>query len=161
MIDIQVDSLDFTEFHIKDKNGSTESFDIRDELRITEETIKEDLMNQSAKYAYWSSILERARAYQESEERKLDQVSSSLNLSVRQQFEQQGKKPTKDMVDSAITLDSNYQQQAKKVDNWSYKVRQLQYIVKAFEQRMNAMIQINADLRKTNAHGGITNPFAH
>lgn len=160
-MEIHIDSLDFTNFTIKDKNGNSQEFDITDELRVTEYTIKEDFMQQSSKYAWWASILEKVRAYAEVEQRNLETVGARLNLQIRNQYEQQSKKPTKDQVESAVYLNEDYQKQAQIVESWNYKVKQLQYIVKAFEQRKEMLISIGAELRQTNKNGGITNPFSH
>ncbi|QVD58107.1 hypothetical protein BT3_146 [Staphylococcus phage BT3] len=158
---IHIDSLDFTNFTIKDRNGNSQEFDITDELKITEYTIQEDFMQQSAKYAFWASILEKVRAYSEMEQRNLETIGSKLNLTIRQEYEQQGKKPTKDMIESSVYIHDSYQQQLKVVEAWNYKVKQLQYVVKAFETRRDMMIQLGAELRQTNKNGGITNPFSH
>ncbi|WRW34676.1 hypothetical protein CF5_0142 [Staphylococcus phage CF5] len=160
-MEIKIDSLDFNELTLKDKNGNVQTFNIHDELKLSEYTIQEEMYSQSAKYSWWSSLLERVRVYEEAEERKLEQLGAQLNQSVRNQFTQQKIKPTKDMIESAILTDSNYQQQQDIVAGWNYKVRQLHYIVKAFEQRMGMLTQISADLRQTNKNGGITNPFSH
>lgn len=160
-MDIQLDSLDFDKFTIKDKNGNNVTISIRDELVINETNIQQEFLNQSGKYAYWANLLEIIRHHSETENIKLETLGSQLNLQVRQQYKQAGEKPTKDMVESAIYTDPSYQTQLKEVKKWEYRTKQFQYIVKAFEQRSLMLTQYGADLRKTNAHVGSSNPYSY
>lgn len=160
-MEIHVDSLDFNDLTIIDMNGEAHTFNIHDELRLSEYTIQQEMYSQSAKYSYWASLLERVRVYAEAEQRKLEQIGARVNKEVRTRYEQQKKKPTKDVIESDILLDEEYQQQQYIVEQRNYQVKQLQYIVKAFEQRSSMLIQISAELRQTNKNGGITNPFSH
>jgi len=160
-MEIHVDSLDFNDLTIIDMNGEAHTFNIHDELKLSEYTIQQEMYSQSAKYSYWASLLERVRVYAESEQRKLEQIGARVNKEVRNRYEQEKKKPTKDVIESDIILDEEYQQQQYIVEQRNYQVKQLQYIVKAFEQRSSMLIQISAELRQTNKNGGITNPFSH
>lgn len=160
-MEIYVDSLDFDTFTIIDKNGNRENINISDELMIDENNINEEFMKQSGKYAYWASLLEIVRRYYEAEQRKLETIGSQLNLTVRQAYKQKGEKPTKDMIEADVFINQNYQNQLNIVEDWSYKTKQLNYIVKAFEQRVNALTHLGAEQRKTNKNGGITNPLQY
>lgn len=160
-MEIHVDSLDFNDLTIIDMNGEAHTFNIHDELKLSEYTIQQEMYSQSAKYSYWASLLERVRVYAEAEQRKLEQIGAKVNKEVRTRYEQEKKKPTKDVIESDILLDEEYQQQQYIVEQRNYQVKQLQYIVKAFEQRSSMLIQISAELRQTNKNGGITNPFSH
>lgn len=160
-MEIHVDSLDFNDLTIIDMNGEAHTFNIHDELKLSEYTIQQEMYSQSAKYSYWASLLERVRVYAEAEQRKLEQIGARVNKEVRTRYEQEKKKPTKDVIESDILLDEEYQQQQYIVEQRNYQVKQLQYIVKAFEQRSSMLIQISAELRQTNKNGGITNPFSH
>lgn len=160
-MEIHVDSLDFTELTIVDMNGEAKTFNIHDELKLSEYTIQQEMYTQSSKYAFWSSLLERVRAYAEAESRKLEQIGASINKQVRQGYTQQKIKPTKDVIESDILLNESYQKQQQIVEQWNYKVKQLQYIVKAWEQRSTMLVQLSAELRQTNKNGGMTNPFSH
>lgn len=160
-MEIHVDSLDFNDLTIIDMNGEAHTFNIHDELKLSEYTIQQEMYSQSAKYSYWASLLERVRVYAEAEQRKLEQIGAKVNKEVRNRYEQEKKKPTKDVIESDILLDEEYQQQQYIVEQRNYQVKQLQYIVKAFEQRSSMLIQISAELRQTNKNGGITNPFSH
>nr|DAG96526.1 MAG TPA: recombination, repair and ssDNA binding protein [Herelleviridae sp.] len=160
-MEIHVDSLDFNDLTIIDMNGEAHTFNIHDELKLSEYTIQQEMYSQSAKYSYWASLLERVRVYAEAEQRKLEQIGAKVNKEVRNRYEQEKKKPTKDVIESDILLDEEYQQQQYIVEQRNYQVKQLQYIVKAFEQRSSMLIQISAELRQTNKNGGVTNPFSH
>lgn len=160
-MEIHLDSLDFDSFTIKDKNGNHIEISVRDELVINETNIQQEFLGQSGKYAYWANLLEIVRHHLEVEQRKLETLGSQLNLTVRHQYKVNGEKPTKDMVESAIFTDGSYQQQLQEVEKWNYRTKQIQYVVKAFEQRKDMLIQFGADLRKTNANGGVTSPFSY
>lgn len=160
-MEIKLDSLDFDKLTLRDKSNNVQEISIREELKIDEFNMQKEFLNQSGKYAYWANLLEIVRHHFEAESIKLEKQGSMLNLTIRQQLEKQGKKPTKDMIESAIYLDEGYQKQLQEVKNWEYRTKQLQYIVKAFENRTMMLTQIGADLRKTNANGGITNTFSH
>ncbi|WAX23343.1 hypothetical protein VL10_ORF152 [Staphylococcus phage vB_SauM_VL10] len=160
-MEIHLDTLDFNELTLKDNNGNTQTFNIHDELKLSEYTIQDEMYQQSSKFAWWASLKERVSNYAEAEQRKLEKIGAQLNLQIRAQYEQQGKKPTKDQVESAVFLSDEYQQQAKVVEAWNYREKQLHYIVKAFETRTTMLVQISAELRQTNKNGGITNPFTH
>lgn len=160
-MEIYVDSLDFDTFTIIDKNNNKQKVNVHEDLKIDEININQEFMEQSSRYAWYANLLEIVRRYSEAEQRKLETLGSQLNLNIRQAYEQQGKKPTKDMIESSIYIDQNYQQQLKNVEEWVYKMKQLQYIVKAFEQRVNALTHLGAEQRKTNKDGGITNKYSY
>lgn len=160
-MEIQIDSLDFDKIIIRDKNNDTTELSIQDDLRINEINLSKEMMEQSAKFSYWANLHEIVKRYHEAEQRKLETIGSHLNLQYRAQFEKNGKKPTKDMIDSSITIDQNYQDQARNVEDWAYKENQLKYVVKAFEQRMQMLISIGAEQRQTNKNGGITNQYSY
>lgn len=51
-MEIHVDSLDFTELTIVDMNGEAKTFNIHDELKLSEYTIQQEMYTQSSKYAF-------------------------------------------------------------------------------------------------------------
>lgn len=160
-MEILVDNFEFTKMTIRDQNGNVQGIDIQDEVAIQETTLQHEFMTQSSKYAYWTALLEKVRAYAEAEERELDRVTAELTLATRKVLEDRKEKYTKDVIESYVKLDSRYQEQCKKLEAREYQVKRLAYIAKVFEQRKDMLIQLGADQRKTNASGGITNPYSY
>lgn len=160
-MDIVIDNFDFTTMTIRDQNGHVENIDIQEEVMIEEANLQKEFMTQSAKYAYWTALLEKVRVYAEAEERELDRVIAELTLSTRKILDERKEKYTKDIIESYVKLDSRYQNQCAIVEARNYQVKRLQYIAKVFEQRKDMIIQLGADNRKTNALGGTTSPYAH
>lgn len=160
-MEIHLDSIDFDVVTIIDRNGNRASYSIQEDLKIDEINLNKEFMEQSSRFAWWSNLSDVVKRYQEAEQRKLETLGAQLNLSIRQQYEQQGKKPTKDMIDSSIKINQDYQNQERNVEEWNYKYNQLNSVVKAFQQRVNALTHLGAELRQTNKNGGITNPFSH
>lgn len=160
-MEIKVDSLDFDTIKIKDKNNNETILSIQEELKIDEINLNESFMSQSSKFAYWANLLEIVRRYSEAEERKLETIGAQLNLSIREWYKQNKEKPTKDMIEARIMIDKNYQEQLKVVEEWNYKTKQLQYVVKAFEQRVNALTHLGAEQRLTNKNKDITSPYSY
>ena len=158
---IEVNSLDFDTMTVVDQNGQTINVSLQSELKIDEYNMTKEFMQQGSKYAWWANLLEIVRYHAEAENIKLETISSQLNITIRQQLEATGKKPTKDTIESLIYIDEKYQEQLSVVNEWNYKAGQLNRIIKAFEQRKDMLQMIGAEQRQTNKHGGITSPLTY
>lgn len=160
-MEIHLDSIDFDTIIVKDKSNNEIKLSIQDELRIDEVNLNKAFMEQSSKYAWWGNLSEIVKRYHEAEQRKLDTLGAQLNLSIREWYKQNKEKPTKDMIESRIMIDKNYQEQLKVVEEWSYKYNQLNSVVKAFQQRVNALTHLGAEQRLTNKDKVITSPYSY
>lgn len=149
MLNLRVDDLEFKTIKIIDDNGEVVTHDLQTELQVNEFNVRTAFLEQPAKYTYWTSILERLRMYQENYELKAEKKKSELYEPSRVALINQGvAKPTKDQIEAQIMLDEDYYKLRQSIVNLSFNVRQLQYIVKAFEQRKDMLIQYGADLRR-------------
>lgn len=150
-MDINVGNLDdMNRVVLRDQNGRIEEFNLDDELRITRNNLQEDFVTQPIKYAYWVSVLEKMRLYQESAELELEQVYASLYEPSRQALVSKGiNKPTKEQISTEIVLQQQYTDAKNNANTYAYYVKRLQGIVKAWEQRREMLIQYGADNRKS------------
>lgn len=149
VLDIKVTNLDFGTIRVTDANGETVTYVLKEELAVNNFNVREEFLMQPAKYAYWTSLLEQLRLYQESYGLKAEKRKSELYEPSRQQLIAVGiAKPTKDQIEAQIMLDDEYYKLRENVVSMEFNVKQVQYIVKAFEQRKDMLVQYGADLRR-------------
>lgn len=149
MLDIAVSDLDFNTIRIRDANGSFVEHDLKAELVIDKNNLAEEFKLQPSKYVYWASILEQVRAYLEAAQFTEDKTKADLYEPARLAIIQGGTpKPTKDQIESWVWRQDVYLEAKQQVMVYSKFVKQLQYVVKAFEQRRDMLTQIGADMRK-------------
>lgn len=149
MLDIAVTDLEFSTIRIRDANGTFADYDLTEELRIDDMNLYEEFKLQPSKYVYWTAILEQVRAYLETAQFTEDRTKAELYEPARITIIQEGTpKPTKDQIEAWIWRQEVYLDAKKQVMTYSKFVKQLQYVVKAFEQRRDMLTQIGADKRK-------------
>lgn len=120
-----------------DTGGRPFEYDLREELSISDATLIEDLQSQPAKYAWWASVLERARVKLRSAEDQLDYSRASISNEIRAS----GEKLAIAVVNDRVAVDPDYKQALQEVRYWEGEVGKLVYIVRAFEQRRDMLIQ--------------------
>lgn len=148
-MEITLDDIDFSHLTIIDSNGNKKTVDLQDELVIDQYNIEKELYEQPKKYVYYTSLLEKVRAYLESAELALDVEHANLYEPSRASLQQEtGSKPTKDQIESRILSDETYREKKEQVAILEGSVKNLYYIVKAFEQRKDMLIQLSTHERK-------------
>lgn len=149
-INIEVDELSsLFIISITDNAQNTYKYDIRSELLIDEHNLSKDLREQPSKYMYWASILEKARSYYEASNIELERTYAKLYEPCRLKSIAQGvQRPTKDQINSLIIQEEEYIKAQDINKNYEMYVKQLQYVVKAFEARKDMLIQLATDERK-------------
>lgn len=140
--------FDFDTIRIVDGDGQFKDYSMRNELEIPELGYLELMKEQPARYAYWSSVYQTVKYQQEQKQHELDKVHAELYQAVYQALVEQKTRPTKDMVESAILLEDSYQKALAAVDAANHLTGQLQYLVKAFDQRKDMLIQFGAEQRQ-------------
>jgi hypothetical protein len=108
-LDIHIDAFDFETLRIIDTNGQLEVFNLKEELKVNELNLQEELLKQPGKYIYWSALLEKLRYYQEGKELEIEQREAELEPVARQELKKEETKPTKDMIAAYIKRDEAYQ----------------------------------------------------
>lgn len=148
-MEITLDSIEFTTLTVIDQNGNKETVNLQEELVIDEHNIGEELHNQPRKYVYYTSLLEKVRAYLESADLALEMEHARLYEPSRVHvLENTGKNPTKDQISSHIMNQTSFQEKKEQVVILESSVKNLQYVVKAFEQRKDMLIQLSTRDRK-------------
>lgn len=148
-MEINVNDMEFNKVTVRDNSGNTFEYDMQEELMINRHDLRTELEEQSSKYMFWTGMLERVRANLEAAERELEYIVSQLYEPIRERLEtKMGKNPTKAQIDAMINQQEIYQNQKKKVEEVDYQSRRLAYIVKAFEQRKDMLVQISTAERK-------------
>jgi len=132
-------TLDFV-----NENGEPFTIDLRQELSISDATLFVDMEAQSAKYAWWASVLERAKQRQKAAEDSLDFVRASASNRVRTS----GSKLSIAVVNDAVISTKEYQDALSSLRYWEGEVGMLTYVVKAFEQRERMLMQKSALYRR-------------
>lgn len=148
-MEVNVDNMDFNKVTVRDVSGNVFEYDMKEELMINRHDLRKELEEQPSKYMFWTGMLERVRANLEAAERELDYVVSELYEPVRERLEaRMGKNPTKAQIEAMINQQDTYQEYKMKVEDSEYQSRRLSYIVKAFEQRKDMLVQISTADRK-------------
>lgn len=149
MEELRLDDIEVTKFRIIDPNGEYIDIDINSELSINQFNLDSELQKQPQRYVYYTSILEKLKAYSESSELELEKVHATLYEQAVPALQSGGSaRPTKDMIEAWIMRQDNYQNALNNVNYYKSLVRKFTYIVKAFEQRKDMLLQISANNRK-------------
>ncbi|AYJ75220.1 hypothetical protein BSP36_133 [Bacillus phage BSP36] len=153
VLDVKLDSLDFYLLKLIDENGEFQEYDLREELAVNEDNFEVEMIEQPSKYIYWSSILEKLKMFQESVELELEVVVASLDQQARDALKETATKPTKDMVDSYIKRQPEYEKAKKKEIYYNYVVGRIQRIVKSFEQRKDMLQSYGKQVLESKQYG--------
>lgn len=148
-MELELTTLGFDMLTLKTASGETVTYNLKDELMINTHNLLEEFNLQPAKYVYWSSLLETVRAYLEASQLKEEQIRASLYEACRIILVDNGTaKPTKDQIEAEILKNDTYIEARELVNTYSYFVKNLQYTVKAFEQRKDMLLQLGAESRR-------------
>ena len=148
-----VSDLDTDRIDVVDYNGQMTTYSVSRELAVNEENYQQEFIKQPAKYAFWSAVLQQAKYVLASQQSKLEKVHAQLYNEVYTTLSKEGMRPTKDLIEAQIILEDPYQEAQAQVESCEYSVSQVQYLVKAFEQRKDMLVQFGADMRKDNNYG--------
>lgn len=138
-MEIKVDSFDFDFLKLIDENGEFREYNLREELKVNEANLLQEMLQQPSKYIYWSSILEKLKLYQEHAELQLELEVAKLDDQARTAITASGGKPTKDIVEAYIKRQPEYEKQRKNCQYFEYICGRINRIVKAFEQRKDML----------------------
>ncbi|AHN66612.1 hypothetical protein Bcp1_137 [Bacillus phage Bcp1] len=153
MLDIKVDSIDFQELRIIDENGEYVMYDMREELKVNEANLLQEMLHQPSKYIYWSSILEKIKFFQEKTEMQLELVVAKFDSEAREEIKKNGDKPTKDSVDAYIKQKEEYVSAREQCHYYEYIAGRLARIVKAFEQRKDMLQSYGKQIAEDKTYG--------
>lgn len=148
-MEITIDDLGFSKLIIYDASGNREDLDLQEELLINKHDIEQELYLQPQKYVYYTALLEKVRSYLESAKLTEELIHAELYEPSRESIvSATGRNPTKDQIESAILRQDKYIDAREQVIILESTVKNLQYIVRAFEQRKDMLVQLSTHERK-------------
>ncbi|QFP93310.1 UNVERIFIED_ORG: hypothetical protein Xoosp15_45 [Xanthomonas phage Xoo-sp15] len=153
MLDVKVDILDFQDLRIIDENGEYQVYDMREELKVNESNLLQEMLQQPSKYIYWSSVLEKIKFFQEKTELQLELVVARLDPQAREEIKKSGDKPTKDSVDAYIKQQTEFVEAKEQCLYYDYIAGRLARIVKAFEQRKDMLQSYGKQIAEDKTYG--------
>lgn len=136
---IHIDAFDFHLVRLVDESGILQEFNLNEELKVNENNLLKEMLEQPGKYIYWASVLEKLKYYQESRELDLEKKEAELEPIARAELVESDKKPTKDMIAAYIRRDANYLQIRQDLLTFNHVIGKVTRIVKAFEQRKDML----------------------
>lgn len=131
-----------------DQAGQPFTVDLTQELSFSEHTYNQDLMSQASKYVWWSSVYTSAKQFLDNAKLELEGIEAELSIDIRNRLNKEGKKFTKDVVADEVHTSEKYQLARERIIFWDTRVAQLNFILKAFDQRSNALAQLGAQTRR-------------
>lgn len=155
-IEVEMDSFNLLNITLKLRNGDTREFNIKDELAISKATLNEDVIEQPGKYAWWAAVAEQAKHQRDHAETELDKAEAQADYNVRLKLELDGIKITEALVKQNIKLDKEYLMALNTYNLAKKNAATLDKVVKAFDQRMEALINLGANLRKEENNADIS-----
>lgn len=152
-ITVTIGNFDFNIIRLVDQNGEAQEYNIADLLKFNADNYEIEYTKQASNYIYWASVYTICKEQEESENNLLSKIRSDNYNQVYNDLSKQGIRATKDHIESLIVQDTGYQAQLIKVNESHRLSLQLQYLVKAFEQRRDMLIQFGAEQRKDYRNG--------
>lgn len=131
-----------------DQTGKHTVYNIDNELMLNDNNYQQEFLLQASKYGFWSDKLTIAHRQVSGAEQEADLLHAQLYNKAYLELAKTKTRPTKDMVEASITQDKDYQKALEKVTDYTFVENQLKFIVKAFEQRKDMLIQYGAEARK-------------
>ena len=145
---IKIKSTGGEQIEILDQTGKSTIYDIDQELLVNDNNYQQEYLRQAQKYSFWADKLVIANRQVSGAEQQLDLIHAKLYHKYFLDLSKSKARPTKDMVESEIIQDDSYQQALNSLNQCSFVEEKLKFIVKAFEQRKDMLIQFGAEMRK-------------
>lgn len=124
------------------------SFNLNAELAIDENIINREVKEQPSSYAFLNMLYKKLiRAFKEAE-KKMERKYSQLFLKYKQEKEDSGRSLNNDSVKAKINIDPVYNELWNEFIEAEHQAMVLEVCVKAFEQRVNLIQTLSANLRK-------------
>lgn len=154
--EIEMDDFDILSVSVKLKNGTVQKFDVKKELEIDKYSLNDEFVEQPGKYMWWAAMAETAKYQKEVAEARLDRAEAEADYQARLKLELDGQKVTETLVKHQIKLDDNYKKALEEYQQAEKVARMFDKIVKAFDQRLDALISLGANLRNEGENVEVT-----
>ena len=159
-MEINIGSFDFDHLVLKGEDGQTQVFNLKEELKVNEHQLMQDMLEQPAKYIYWSSVLEKLKYFQESAELKAEQALAQIDAEAREYYKNTDTKATKDVVETYRKTHESYANIQGNLHYYNMVVGYVTRIVKAFEQRKDMLQSYGKQISDQKGYGAGTSRFA-
>lgn len=145
----EADTETVAEFSILNPiTGEYYTYDLIEELATNENTLQKDMEHQAAKYAQWSSYLVVAERAVRAAKDNLDVVLAQADYDVRMTYNASGLKSTVKELESRVNLDAKVIEAKAHLSEMQGYESALKYILKAFDQRKDMLVNLSAQRRK-------------
>lgn len=130
------------------KTKESEIIKVSNDLEIDPEDINEALIEQPSKYAWYGYLYSNAKYEYEDLKANLLKVESDVDRKIREDAEYSGKKkPAEAAMTKYIHGSDEYIEALEKLNEARKKVDTLSMILKALDQRIDALITLGANAR--------------
>lgn len=144
-----VDLDTVAEFTVTDTQGNELTYNLTQELAISQATLQNDMYQHPAKYAYWAALYNAVQRKRREAEANFEVVRATLSNKARADIKAEtGKPATAGAVTDAIIPEEEYQEAQRAVSDWELKEDELKYLMKAFDHRLSMLQQLSANSRK-------------
>lgn len=127
---------------VRFSDSEVKKYDLMKELKVDRMNLDEQLARQPRLYAKWSELYATASARVAKLKETLEKLEAQLHI----QYIEEGYKYTE--AKHKVLLNKKYQLYQIRLRRWTSAEKHLQYASKSFEQRLTAMICLNANVRK-------------
>ena len=159
-MEINIGSFDFEWLQLKDETGQVANYNLRDTLAVNEANLMQEMLEQPAKYIYWSSVLEKLKYFQESAELKAEREIARIDAEAREYYKGSDTKATKDVVETYRKQHTDYESIMSNLHYYNMVVGYATRIVKAFEQRKDMLQSYGKQISDQKGYGAGTSRFA-
>lgn len=121
---------------------------LREIVKIVESDLTNEFIRQPSLYAWFATLLEYASAEVETQKMNLSILRANLDAEKRKELGQLSKKPTENMINSAIEVDDKYKDAQVNLIETRRQYGILKGIVRALEQRKDMLIQVGSTKRQ-------------
>ena len=148
---IEVPNLSFDTITIVTPNLEQISFNVQEEARIGQFNVREEFYSQPAKYAYWGELLSQAKYMEEAKALDVKRAEGLAFEQARTEIikETSNSKPTQAQIEARMAINPILYQLKSELLLAQKTTKDIQELVKAFEHRRDMLIQIGADMRKS------------
>lgn len=152
-MEIKIDTFDFDILRLVDETGEFVQYNLRDELKVNEGNLLQEMLQQPSKFIYWASILEKLKFFQESKELAAERVIAQLDSQAREHYKGTETKATKDVVESYRKQQPEYEEVMTELNYYNFIVGKIGRIVKAFEQRKDMLQSYGKQVSEQKQYG--------
>jgi hypothetical protein len=152
-VEIKIDQFDFDTLVLTDETGQTITYNLREELKVNEANLLQEMLHQPSKFIYWASIYEKLKYFQEAKELEAERVIARIDTEAREYYKGTETKATKDVVEAYRKSKDEYHEVMTELNYYDFIVGKILRIVKAFEQRKDMLQSYGKQVLEQKGYG--------